>query len=136
MSEAHRSLVRDFLVAYNESDWSHLERLVAPGYVHHRGDVRLSLAQFLGGAVALKAGLPDFRIVVQDVLADEDKVVARYVGGGTHTASLAGEEPTGRQVVVHGMVMFRVAGGVLAEGWELVDELGLLRAVGAVTTAP
>jgi predicted ester cyclase len=136
MSEAHRSLVRDFLVAYNESDWSHLSRLVGPGYVHHRGDVRLTLDQFLEGATALKAVLPDFRIVVQDVLADEDKVVARYVGGGTHQASLAGEQPTGRQVVIHGIVMFRVASGLLTEGWEVVDELGLLRAVGAVTTAP
>lgn len=134
MSEAHRSLVRDFLVAYNASDWTHLERLVGAGYVHHRGDVRLSIEQLVEGAVALKTVLPDFRIVVQDVLADEDKVVARYVGGGTHSASLAGEEPTGRQVVVHGIVMFRVAGGLLAEGWEVVDELGLLRAVGAVAS--
>jgi C-1 hydroxylase len=132
MSEAHRSLVRDFLVAYNESDWSHLERLVAPGFVHHRGDTRLGIERFVEGATALKAVLPDFRIVVQDVLADEDKVVARYVGGGTHSASLAGEEPTGRQVMVHGIAMFRVAGGQLAEGWEVVDEIGLLRAVGAL----
>ena len=31
-------------------------------------------------------------------------------------------------------VKFAVAGGLLAEGWEVVDELGLLRAVGAIPT--
>ena len=97
MSEAHRSVVRDFLAA----------------------------------AAALKKALPDARVVVQDVLADEDKVVARYAVGGTHLGSLVGEVPTGRQVVVPGITIFRFAAGLIAEDWESVDELGLMQAIGA-----
>jgi len=131
VSEAHRSVVRDFLAAYNESDWSHLERLVAPGFVHHSGSSRLTLDDFRAGAAALRKALPDVRVVVQDVLADEDKVVARYAVGGTHLGSLVGEVPTGRQVVVPGITIFRFAAGLIAEDWESVDELGLMQAIGA-----
>ena len=132
MSEAHTSLIRDYLTAYNASDWSHLELLVAPDYVHHSGNQRLTFDQFVAGATAFKRALPDLRLVLEDLLADEEKVVARYAVGGTHLAPLGDEEPTGRQVVLQGITIFRLVEGRIAEDGEAVDELGLLRQLGIV----
>jgi predicted ester cyclase len=111
-----------FLDAYNRADWDALDALVTPGYVHHNNDLELDLAGFKRGAAWIRSGFPDFRIEVADRIAADDRLAVRVVGRGTHTGSLSGEVPTSKPVVVHGIVIYRFHGDLIAEDWEALDE--------------
>jgi steroid delta-isomerase-like uncharacterized protein len=88
------------------------------------------MAQLLGG---FRRAFPDLRYTVLDRVADENRVVFRWLATGTHRGSFWGVEATEAGVRVEGMDAFRVANGRLAEAWAQSDMLGLLIQIGAVT---
>ena len=62
----------------------------------------------------------------------DDRVVARWIGRGTHRGELMGVEPTGKTIAVEAISVFRIADGRIAEEWTVWDALGLLQQLGAV----
>ena len=72
----------------------------------------------------------DFHHVVEDQIAEGDKVVSRITASGTHTGELPGVQPTGSRVTMTGIAIRRVAAGKLVEHWSQVDLLGLLQGLG------
>lgn len=66
------------------------------------------------------------------ISAGDDRVVARWVGRGTHVGELMGLEPTGKPIAVEAISAFRIADGKIAEEWTVWDALGLMQQVGAV----
>ena len=77
---------------------------------------------------------PDFRLSVEDLIAEDDKVVARWVTQGTHQGELMGIPPTGKPVTVAGIDVFRIAGGKIAEHWAEFDMMGLMQQLGVIPT--
>jgi steroid delta-isomerase-like uncharacterized protein len=75
---------------------------------------------------------PDLEVTVLDQIAEGDKVVTRWRADGTHAGPFAGIPATGRPVSVTAIHVHRVAGGRLAEHWEALDLLGLMRQLGAI----
>jgi predicted ester cyclase len=97
---------------------------------------------------------PDRRIVIDECLADGDKVVVRFTARGTHSGivqGVAGPEviagvrsendpyrrltlipPTGREVTFEGVAIFGFSDGRVASFWHLLDEIELLRQVGVL----
>jgi len=69
---------------------------------------------------------------IEDVFASGDRVAVRWTGSGVHTADVMGLAPTGKPVRVDAISIFRIAGGKIAEGWEVWDTLGFLQQVGGV----
>ena len=63
------------------------------------------------------AAFPDSTIEILDLIAEDDLVMARWVDRGTHTGDFMGMEPTGRAYEKHGITLFRVRDGRLAEAW-------------------
>jgi steroid delta-isomerase-like uncharacterized protein len=70
---------------------------------------------------------------VQELMSSgDDRVVARWIGRGTHRAELMGVPATGKTIEVEAISVFRIADGKIAEEWTVWDALGLLQQVGAV----
>ena len=69
---------------------------------------------------------------VQELISVGDRVVARWVGTGTHRGELMGIEATGKPISVEAISVFRIANGKIAEEWTVWDALGLLQQVGAM----
>ena len=80
----------------------------------------------------MRAALPDLRITVEDMVGEGDKVVARVTGRGTHKGEYMGIAPTGKQVTVTFIGIYRFAGSKLEEAWIQMDELGMLQQLGVV----
>jgi predicted ester cyclase len=76
---------------------------------------------------------PDGQFVVEDVLADADRVADRHTYSGTHTGAFLGVSPTGRHVVVAAVDLYRVAGEHIIESWWVGDVFGLLRQLGVTS---
>jgi ketosteroid isomerase-like protein len=60
---------------------------------------------------------PDLRFTIDDLVAEGDRVTIRWTLRGTNTGPLLGRPPTGEPVEYAAIVIFRVAGGRLAERW-------------------
>jgi predicted ester cyclase len=83
-------------------------------------------------AAALYAAVPDWRVTIDDLVGEGDKVVVRWTGRGTHSGPWQGRPPTGRTVTTTGIDIERMADGKIVQEDGEVDMLGFLRQVGAV----
>lgn len=82
---------------------------------------------------ALLTAFPDSRFPVKDVIAEGDKVVVRHRFEGTHKREFQGISPTGKQVGIDGIVIFRHNDdGQVAEGWLNADILGMMQQLGVI----
>jgi steroid delta-isomerase-like uncharacterized protein len=66
---------------------------------------------------AFREAFPDIAATLHEVVAQDDKVAARYTLEGTHRAPFAGVPATGKRVALAGIAVFRLTGGRIAEGW-------------------
>jgi len=87
------------------------------------------------GLVAMyRAAFPDLSFTVEHLVAQGDMVFARLTARGTHRGELLGIPPTGREVTVAVMELYRVTGDKIAEQWVVMDTLGMLQQLGAIPT--
>jgi predicted ester cyclase len=62
--------------------------------------------------------------------ADENLVAEHFIAHGTHRGFVMGESPSGREAVLRGVNIFRIADGKIVERWGRLDDLGLLQQLG------
>lgn len=79
----------------------------------------------------LRAAFPDHHIEIEDLIAEDDKVVARVTSTGTHTGELLSVPGTGTKVRYVGVDVFQLRDGKVVEHWGATDMLGFLTQVGA-----
>ena len=77
-------------------------------------------------------GFPDMQLVIDDVVAQDDRVAVRWTFQGTHEGEFFGSPPTGQQVTMAAIEINRVADGKVVEHWVSLDQLGILQQVGAI----
>lgn len=75
---------------------------------------------------------PASQLMVQDLIATDDKVACRFLIEGEHTGPFQGVPPSGRHISVSGFTILRFVDGQCVERWSLVDSLGLLTQIGAL----
>lgn len=83
-------------------------------------------------AADFRRGFPDVVSTIEDLIAEGDKVVARWSARATHRGEYVGVPPTGKEVEFAGISVYRIEGDRIAESWTVEDELGLMRQIGAV----
>jgi steroid delta-isomerase-like uncharacterized protein len=82
--------------------------------------------------VVLLRAFPDLHVAVEDVIAEDDKIVVRNTVTGTHQGEYRGVPPTGRSVSYQEIFIVRFAGGRVAEIWGVVDVLSQMRQLGMI----
>ena len=85
---------------------------------------------------AYRSAFPDVTLQIEDIVAEGDRVAARWSGTGTHRGASLGFDATGRRVRFSGMVFARVENGRLVEGWNVFDQLGMLQQLGVSSLPP
>jgi predicted ester cyclase len=88
------------------------------------------LEGFKGYVNMVRAAFPDFHNTIEDLIAEDDKVVARLMYSATHRGEIFGVAPTGRKVEYSGMAIFRIVGNKIVNGWVLGDTPTLMRQLG------
>jgi steroid delta-isomerase-like uncharacterized protein len=85
----------------------------------------------------LLAAFPDMRMNVEDLIASEDKTVARVKISGTRKGEFMGVPPTGASVEMQLIDIMRFDGaGLVCEHWGVADMLSLMQQLGVVPTGP
>ncbi len=122
--EENKALVR----REQEELWNHTgnldaaQELFAPDYAEA---ARQEAADF-------REGFPDVVSTIEDLIAEGDRVVARWRARATHRGEYMGIPPTGNEVNFTGISVYRIEAGKIAESWTAEDDLGLMRQIGAV----
>ena len=70
---------------------------------------------------------PDWHENIVDIIAEDDKIVTRYVSTGTHTGAYQSIAPTGNKIKVDEISIFRIKNGKVTEQWCLMDDLALAK---------
>jgi predicted ester cyclase len=135
-NEDHKALVRRFWEdVFNQKHLERADAYVAQDYLDHgalpgqgpglEGAKRQRWALYF-------AAVPDLHARIDDMVAEGDRISVRFTVTGTQVGELMGVPPTGRHFDVGAMCIYRIAGGKVAEQWEQMDSLGLMRQLGAI----
>jgi steroid delta-isomerase-like uncharacterized protein len=68
------------------------------------------------------------------MIAEGDRVAARFTMRGTHRGAFFGVPPSGKSIEVQAMNFYRLAGGQFVEERGQPDLLGLMQQIGAIPT--
>ncbi len=123
-AEENKALVR----REQEELWSHTGNLDAAEELFvpdHAEAARQEAADF-------RQGFPDVVSTIENLIAEGDRVAARWSARATHHGEYKGISPTGNEVEFTGISVYRIEGNRIAESWTVEDELGLMRQIGAV----
>lgn len=132
-AEENKAIARRSWEAVSAGDLDAQMAVYAEDAVIHEPDEDLhgadSLRQFV--STFLEA-LPDMSVSVEAEIAEGDKVVTRWTARGTHRGELLGIPASGNEVNISGITIHRIAGGKIAEEWEMPDMLGIMQQIGAI----
>ena len=77
-------------------------------------------------------GFPDFKVDIEELIAEGDRVVTRWTVRGTHEGELMGNAPTGNRATFTGFLVDRISGDKIEEEWVDYDTLRVMQQIGAV----
>jgi steroid delta-isomerase-like uncharacterized protein len=133
--ETNLTLVRRFVEEFQtRHNLAAVDDYMSPDFVDHcsppglppdREGVKMQFTMFF-------TALPDLQALIHDQVADENKVVTRKTLRGTHRGDLMGIPPTGKTVDIEVIDILAVKDGKITDHWNLVDQLGLLKQLGAL----
>ena len=117
-AEENRAIARRIIEAYNRHDVSALDGLIAGDYVYYRGPrmavAGRSLAEFKERVRGFFTAMPDYRMTIEDMVAEGDRVALRYTVHGTRE---------GKQVTISGIDIGRLADGMYVESWAVAESI-------------
>ena len=132
-AEENKAVVRRFFEELLSTDnLAMADEILSPGFrFYFAGSPDpMDLESYKEFLMARRAAFPDRRFVVEDMIAEGDKVSARFTMRGTHKGELRGIAPTGREVTMTGIDMIRLEGGKMVEDRVEVDQLGMMQQLG------
>jgi len=106
--EKNKAIIRKLTEAFNKKNLSSLDELIAPNYVDHTNQIRGRENVNQLYTMAFK-DFPDFHRTIEDIIAEGDKVWARFKTTGTAS--------TGKKMELTSINIFRIVNGKVVEGW-------------------
>ena len=131
--EENKAVVRRWFQAVNDRDMAAEAAARSTEFVAHVPNTPpLDAAGWQSFIAAFITGFPDFRLELEDVVAEADRVAVRWTFRGTHAGVFLGIEPTGKAVSMSAVEVNRVSDGTVAEHWVVLDQFGLLQQLGVI----
>jgi len=80
-----------------------------------------------------RSAFSDIEDIVEDMIGEGDRVVTRWTLRVIHTGEFRGIPATGKRITITGIGIFRFSEeGKVVESWDSLDQLGMLRQLGAL----
>jgi steroid delta-isomerase-like uncharacterized protein len=137
-AESNKIVMRRFLEFINTASESLAQELISRDAIFHvpgRPEPMRGPAGYLAIIGMMRGGFPDIQWTLEEMVAEGDKVAARFTMRGTHRGTFFGVPPTGKTITVQAMNIYRLSGGQFVEEHGQPDMLGLLQQIGAVPAA-
>jgi serine phosphatase RsbU (regulator of sigma subunit) len=129
--EENKAIFRRYLEeAWNQGNLDVVDEIF-DRYISHQPDGSVlergpeDVKRFVG---EFRSAFPDLRLSYEEQIAKGHKVVSRGTIRGTHQGEFRGMAPTGEEVDIPGMAIFRFSEeGKVVESWDSYDQLSLMR---------
>lgn len=122
---------RWFDEVWNQGNLDKIDELFAAGGIAHglgeAGREVRGPGAFKPFVQRLRAAFPDLHITVDETIAQDDRVAARFSATMTHTGDDLGFPATGRRAQVGGITFTRIHNGQIVEGWNNWDIHGMMQ---------
>ncbi len=135
IQETNKQLCREYFQAFLARDTAWMARHIAPEFVRHDPGLPFEVRGPEGVAAlhdALLPAFPDMELPLLDFVAEGEKVLVRLKVLGTHTGAFGDLAPSGKRIDVAVLDLFQIRDGVLIEHWAQLDNLGMLKQLGAL----
>jgi steroid delta-isomerase-like uncharacterized protein len=130
-AETNKRLARAFFEEiWNQGDESAIDRYIPLDAKGNDPDFGSGREGFKDQWRKWRAAFPDLHFEIVDLIAEGDKVLTRWVLTGTHQGEYLGVPATGKSIRVEGMSFDRIEDGLVAEGFDGWDALGLRQQLG------
>ena len=130
--EQNKAIVLEFYEAFDQQDVERGFKLMSADIVARgldRNPIQGYDAVMQYGAMMF-AAFPDGRHILEEAIAEGDKIVTRGIFKGTHQGELMGIAPTGKQVTFSVVHIDRLENGKIVEHWGQGDVQELMRQLG------
>ena len=112
----------------NKGDLAKLSDFLTPEYVYHGvgGEITQGIEGMKQFALRFRQRLPDIHFTFEDVIAEGDIVIYRYMMRGTTSS--------GKKLSIMGFMQDRFRDGKITESWEILNRDELYKQVGRPQT--
>ena len=134
-AENNKQLMSRFVEFINTANAQLANELInsdAKFYVPGQPEPMRGPAGYLAIIGMMRNGFPDIQWTLEEMVAENDKVAARFIMKGTHQGVFFGVPPTGKSIKVQAMNLYRLSNGQITEEYGQPDLLGLLQQIGAI----
>jgi steroid delta-isomerase-like uncharacterized protein len=133
LEEENKALVMRYFEAWGKGDFETLEALQAPDFAFYYPSISpnpVPKEDLKPMGEMLRNAFPDISFSMEEICADGDRVIFRFIQRGTHEGEYMGIPATGSKIECSGFLMSRFENGKVVEQREDFDELGLWMQLG------
>ena len=133
VEEQNKELMRKSFEEWNKGNTEFFMEMTTPDYAYYTPSGNPNPKSREDAVESMKAfwkGFPDLNMNIEDIMADRDKTITRFVVRGTHEGEFMGISATGNKIELSGIIISRIENGKWVEEWEEMDIMGLMMQLG------
>ncbi|MBW4593250.1 MAG: ester cyclase [Brasilonema angustatum HA4187-MV1] len=116
-SLTNKEVVRQFFEIYNNQDYEAAYKYIAPNYIDHGLPQVRSVEDAIEILKATHKAFPDIKVVINDLIEENNKVVFRGHFTATHLGEFVGIAPSGVKVEFEALEIFKIENQKITESW-------------------
>jgi steroid delta-isomerase-like uncharacterized protein len=130
-----RAFVRD---VWNGADLDAIDDLTTEDFALHQlvAEEDHDRESFRNFQTQLLDAMPDFSLVLEDLVVEGDRAIAHATMGGTPEEPMQALQPTGESFSVNAFHKYRLDAGRIDEVWVMADALSTLNQLGLFPPPP
>ena len=133
--EANKATMKKFVEFINTASEQLATQLIAEDavfFVPGRPDPLRAPAGYMSIIGMMRSGFPDITWTLDETIAEDDRLAARFTMRGTHRGSFFGAPPSGKKIEVRAMNFYRFSNGQIVEEFGQPDLHSLMQQTGAI----
>jgi len=132
IEEENKAVVHQFYDHMRRKEFDSLYDIIAPEFISHRTTGDISRDGLIQGCRMSFDAFPDSTFMIEDMVAEGDRVAFRVTVRGTHQGEYMGIAPTGNRIEQTNQAIIRIADGKWVEAWATLDDLRMMQQLGII----
>ena len=127
--------IRHFDDMFNKPDMRIADEIFAQHFkAHFPLTPTLNRTNFKNFIDGFYEAFPDFMMQICDTVLTDNRLVLRVTYFGSHRGNFMRIPATGCEIMMPGIIIFRIEDGLVVENWTEVDMLGVVQQISALHT--
>lgn len=125
-------------MANRDKEEHNKKRIMQYSAIHTNGVTEAEIRKFTNNEVYIhsvmtfRRSFPDYTIMIEDMTAEDDFVIAHGVARGTHSAEFYGIPATFKTIEFQVIVKYQIVNDVIVNAWPMHDTMILMHQLGII----